>query len=153
MSGSREELERNMMAVHGGIGEIWEARRKHVFLSFEDPIVFGAGHYVFYPREGDSPRLVITEQYTDTDWSDDERVPTSWTWETEKRTTGPDPDYPWETLSEGEIASADYQQLLDIVEAWVSSTYQLAEREASLTAESITRDAVEGPGQGRTFLA
>lgn len=152
MSEDSGGLERNMMAAHDGIEEIAKAHQKHVFLAFEDPVTFGAGHYVFSPLEGDSPRLVITEQYADTDWSDDERVPTSWSWESEARTSGATSGYPWTTIAEGEVASADYQQLLDIAEGWASALCQLAEREAALTVDAASATQIGGAGHGRTFL-
>lgn len=151
---SDEELTRNMMALHDGMTEIGKKYDEHVFLALEDPVTFGAGHYVFYPLEGHSPRLAITEQYSDgVDWSDDDRIPTSWTWESEARVPDSSGGHTWTTVAEGEIPSADYQKLLRLADEWSLSVYRLAERQEALTADPISRDEARREGPGRTFLA
>lgn len=153
MSLSREELVRNMMALDDGLREVGRRFGKHVFLADADPVTFGAGHYVFTPMAGSSPRLAITEQYTGTDWSDDERVPTSWTWESQACLADPRGRYPWVTFAEGEIASAGYERLIVIAEGWARAISELAEREATLIVEVTERPEPGRPGAGRTFMA
>ena len=87
---SDEELVGNMMALDAGLHRIEDAFSEHVLLAYEDPVTFGAGHFVLYPPEGSSPRFVIEEQYPPgVDWSDDDRVPTSWAWTAEARQRQP----------------------------------------------------------------
>lgn len=148
-----EELSRNMMALHDGMEALGRKYNKHVFLAFEDPVTFGAGHYVFYPLEGHGSRFAVTELYTGTDWRDDERVPTSWSWESEAYVPSTDGSYPWQTLAEGEIASDDYLQLLRVTENWAETTYRLAERAEALAADPVARGDAGWSGPGRTFLA
>ncbi|MGJ0203546.1 hypothetical protein NHL51_05215 [Leucobacter sp. gxy201] len=147
-----DELTRNMMALDAGLHRITETFGEHVQLRDEDPVVFGAGHYVLYPVEGSTVRLSITEQYAGTDWSDDERVPTSWSWEAEARVTQPGHGHPWVTLAEGEVASADYARLLNIAEGWAGAIHALAEREVSLSPEAVEQSSVAQEFEGRTFL-
>lgn len=93
---SDEELVGNMMALDAGLHRIEDAFSEHVLLAYEDPVTFGAGHFVLYPPEGSSPRFVIEEQYPPgVDWSDDDRVPTSWAWTAEARQRQPDGTHPW----------------------------------------------------------
>lgn len=61
---TNEELSRNMMALQDGMEALGRKYSKHVFLAFGDPVVFGAGHYVLYPREGRASRFAVTELYT-----------------------------------------------------------------------------------------
>lgn len=150
---SDAELSRNMMALHDGIHALGSTYNKHVFLAFEDPLTFGAGHYVFYPLEGHWSRFAVTELYTGTDWQDDERVPTSWSWESEARVPSTDGSYPWVTVAEGEIASDNYEQLLQVTENWAETTYRLAERAEALTSDPVDRGEVGRSGTDRTFLA
>ncbi|WP_146120097.1 hypothetical protein [Leucobacter massiliensis] len=149
---TEEQLSRNMMALHDGMNELGTRYDKHVFLAFEDPVTFGAGHYVFYPLEGHASRFAVTELYMGTDWRDDERVPTSWSWESEVHVPSMDGSYPWMTIAEGEIASDDYEQLLRVTENWAKNTYQLAERAEALTMEAVDRGDLNRSGPGRTFL-
>ncbi|WP_449276698.1 hypothetical protein [Leucobacter sp. GX24907] len=144
---TEEELSQNMMALHDGMGALGRKYNKHVFLAFEDPVTFGAGHYVFCPSEGRESRFAVTELYTGTDWRDDERVPTSWSWESEAYVPSTDGSYPWQTLAEGEIASDDYLQLLRVAENWAEITYRLAERAEALSTEPARRDDLGWSGR------
>lgn len=148
---SEEELVRRTSALIAGLELIAKRYEEHVFLAWEDPVVFGGGHFVLYPEQGSMSRFAIEEQYADTDWSDDSRVATSWTWISEIRVRQSDGDYPWVTLGHGEVTPGNYEQLLGLAEKWAHSTHQLAEREISLTADPITRPGVEGPGGQRTL--
>lgn len=76
-AGEREQLVTQMDRLSAGLERIAQDYRRHVDYHEEDPETFGAGHFVFYPRDETSPRWAIEEQYTDTDWSDPDRVPSS----------------------------------------------------------------------------
>ena len=77
-----------MIALDQGLNRIARKHQGAVRFVYEDPETFGAGHFVFYPQNDTRSRLVIEEQYTGTDWSDDDRVPTSWTWKCETARAG-----------------------------------------------------------------
>ena len=72
-----ERLLRNMEAFTTGLELIGKTYGDRVVLFEEDPVTFGSGHFVFYPESGSASRFAIEEQYTGTDWSDPNRVPTS----------------------------------------------------------------------------
>lgn len=144
MSAENEEpLIRNMKALSAGLERTAETYGEHVVLLEEDPLTFGAGHFVFYPAKGSRSRLGIEEQYTGTDWSDPDRIPTSWTWHAEALHRQDDGSYEWVTLGQGEIASNDVEHLIAVAETWANTTHSLATREADLGPESPT---VEEPG-------
>lgn len=150
---SDEELIERTTALVDGLEAIARRYEEHVFLAWEDPVVFGGGHFVLYPEDGGMTRFAIEEQYTDTDWSDDERIATSWTWDSQARVRQPDGDYPWVSLANGEVAPGDYAQLLDLAEDWAKTTHELAEREQALIADPLTALGVGRPGGQRTFLS
>ena len=81
----RERLTLTMTALDDGLNRIARKHEGAVQFFYEDPETFGAGHFVFYPENDTRSRFAIEEQYTGTDWSDDERLPTSWTWTAERR--------------------------------------------------------------------
>ncbi|MGO1553032.1 MAG: hypothetical protein ACTHZ5_13595 [Micrococcaceae bacterium] len=150
---SEEELVRNMMALDDGLQRIEQQSQDRLILLDEDPVTFGAGHFVLYPLHGSSPRFAIEEQYpAGVDWSDDDRVPVSWTWASEALLRQPDGSWPWVTLAEGEVASADYETLLQITGGWADALGELIAREEALTTDPITDDRVGRSGPGRTFL-
>ena len=64
---SDEELVERTTALVGGLEQIAKRYEEHVFLAWEDPVTFGAGHFVLYPEAGEITRFAIEEQYTDTD--------------------------------------------------------------------------------------
>lgn len=151
---SEEELVRNMMALDDGLHRIEQQSQDRLILLYEDPETFGAGHFVLYPLHSSSPRFAIEEQYPHgIDWSDDDRVPVSWTWASEAQLPQPDGSWPWVTLSEGEVASADYETLLHITSGWADALCELIAREEALTTEPVVGDGVGRSGPGRTFLA
>ena len=151
---SEEELVRNMMALDDGLHRIEGQSQDQLILLYEDPETFGAGHFVLYPLHGSSPRFAIEEQYPPgVDWSDEDRVPVSWTWASEAQLPQPDGSRPWVTLSEGEVASADYETLLHITSGWADALCELIAREEALTTEPVVGDGVGRSGPGRTFLA
>ncbi|AXL12576.1 hypothetical protein DXT68_10775 [Microbacterium foliorum] len=109
---------------------------------------------MLYPLHSSSLRFAIEEQYPPgVDWSDDDRVPVSWTWASEARLPQPDGSEPWVTLSKGQVASADYETLLQITGGWADALGELIAREEALTADPITDEGVRSSGPGRTFLA
>lgn len=147
---SEEELVLNMLALDAGLNEIAARFGEHVMLAYEDPVSFGAGHFVLYPAEASSPRFVIDEQYPDgVDWSDEDRVPASWTWASEVRAPRPDSPFPWMVLAEGEIESADYEKLLQIARTWAGTVHVLAIREAALTVDTLDQDVTGRDSGGR----
>ena len=149
---SEDELLRSMAAVDVGLERIALVYGEHVVLFHEDPVAFGAGQFVLYPQEGSTSRFAIEEQYTGTDWSDPDRLPTSWAWRSETCLPRSDGSYQWVTLEQGEVASADFSQLLERAEGWAKTTQDLAVRELALTADPIMAAGVEWRGGQRTFL-
>ena len=132
-----------MDALSAALSRISQTYGEHVVLREEDPETFGAGHFVLYPAAGSLSRLAIEEQYTGTDWSDPDRVPTSWTWQAETLRRQGDGTYEWIILGQGEVASGDVDQLIAVAETWSNTTHGLAEREAALSTEPSM--PVEGP--------
>lgn len=150
---NEEQLVENMQALSAGLERIAETYDEHVVLLEEDPETFGAGHFVFYPAEGSRTRLGIEEQYTGTDWSAPDRLPTSWTWHAEALHRQDDGSHMWATLGKGEIASKDVEQLIAVAETWASTMHNLATRDADLSPEPPTVEA-PGPTVGpRTYRA
>lgn len=87
-----------------------------------------------------SLRFAIEEQYPPgVDWSDDDRVPVSWTWASEARLPQPDGSEPWVTLSKGQVASADYETLLQITGGWADALGELIARRSSPLTPSPTK--------------
>lgn len=151
---SDEDLVRNMMALDDGLHRIEQQSQDRLILLYEDPETFGAGHFVLYPLHGSSPRFAIEEQYpAGVGWADEDRVPVSWTWASEARLPQPDGSWPWVTLSEGEVVSADYETLLHITGGWADALCELIAREEALTTDPVADDGVARSGPGRTFLA
>lgn len=133
---SEEELVSNMMALDEGLHRIEKQFEEHVVFFYEDPLAFGGGHFVLYPVEGSSPRFAIEEQYPPgVDWSDENRVPTSWTWVAEARLQQPDGSWQWVTLAEGEVSSENYTTLLQIAEGWTEALSDALQREEYLVPD------------------
>lgn len=154
MSGlSEEELAQHSTALVDRLEEIAQRYPEHVILAWEDPATFGSGHFVLYPEAGSMTRFAVEEQYTGTDWSDDDRVATSWTWDSQARVRQADGSYPWGSLAHGEVKAGDYRQLLDLAEEWAKTTHDRAEREQALTVDPITTTAVDRAGGPRTLLS
>lgn len=150
---SEEALVRNMMALDDGLQLIEQQSQDRLILLYDVPVTFGAGHFVLYPLHGSSPRFAIEEQFPPgVDWSDENRVPVSWTWASEARLQQPDGSWPWVTLAEGEVASADYETLLQITGGWADALGELIAREEALTTDPITDHPMGRSGAGRTFL-
>ncbi|WP_141920078.1 hypothetical protein [Microbacterium lacticum] len=107
-----------MLKLDDGLNRIAQKYGSAVQFNYEDPVTFGAGHFVFYPVDNTRSRFAIEEQYTGTDWSDDERVPTSWTWVAEREVRDQNGAYIWGVEREGETRSKDVQTLLTEAEQW-----------------------------------
>jgi len=138
--------------MDAGLERIASIYGEHVVLFHEDPVTFGAGHFLLYPQEGSTSRFAIEEQYTGTDWSDPDRLPTSWTWQSEACLPQTDGSYQWVTLEQGDVASADFSLLLERAEGWAKTTHDLAAREQALTADPIMAAGVDRRGGQHTFL-
>ena len=149
---SEEELVQRSTALVEGLEAIAQRYQEHIVFAWEDPVTFGGGHFVLYPELASMTRFAIEEQYTGTDWSDDDRAATSWTWDSQARVRQPNGDYPWVSLAHGEVAPDDYQRLLDLADEWAKTTHDRAEREQALTADPITTAGMERPGGQRTLL-
>lgn len=148
------DLTRNMMALDDGLHRIEKQFEEHVVFFYEDPLAFGGGHFVLYPVEGSSPRFAIEEQYPPgVGWSDEDRVPTSWTWVAEAFLPQPDGSYMWVPHGEGEITSQDYQELLTIAEAWAQALHDVLAREEALTPDPPVAEQTGRANPGRTWLA
>ncbi|MGP5009171.1 hypothetical protein [Brachybacterium tyrofermentans] len=142
-----------MMALDDGLHRIEQQSQDRLILLDEDPVTFGAGHFVLYPLHGSSPRFAIEEQYPPgVDWSDEDRVPVFWTWASEARLPQSDGSWAWVTLAEGEVASGDSETLLQIAGGWADALGELIAREEALTTDPIADDRVGRSGPGRTFL-
>ena len=126
----RERLTLTMTALDDGLNRIARKHEGAVQFFYEDPETFGAGHFVFYPENDTRSRFAIEEQYTDTDWSDDERLPTSWTWTAERRVRHPDGTSVWGVEREGESRAEDFWQVLVEAENWARRTQNRATQTA-----------------------
>lgn len=110
--------------------------RDNVLLTEEDPETFGAGHYVLYPEPGmHRARFAIEEQYAPgVDWSDEDRLPTSWLWRAERVTRHPDGTHVWGLERDGEAFPEDLPTLLTEVERWVRRMRNLTDQSQAFGA-------------------
>lgn len=141
----REQLVANMDRLTAGVETIAGQYREHIDYREEDPETFGAGHFVLYDSAGDTSRWVIEEQYADTDWSDPDRVPTSWTWEDQRRRRLPDGGHGWVVLVDGEIASADVESLIEKTQTWAHTVRNTHLRQAFFSLSSPPASSHERP--------
>jgi hypothetical protein len=124
-------LTRNMNVLTDGLERI-QRNNTHVSLAYEDPLTFGGGHFVLYPSGNTRSRFTIEEQYTGTDWSDPDRLPTSWTWRAERQLLNNEGKYPWRVSAHGEVQSDDVAILLTRAAAWARRTRDIAIRTETL---------------------
>lgn len=117
----RHELAERMDQLTEGLARIAQTHSRYVSFFEEDPETFGAGHYVFYLRGDRTARWAIEEQYAGTDWSDPDRLPTSWTWQEQHRRRLPDGSNHWVPVDEGEILSENVQRLIQKAESWAQN--------------------------------
>ena len=117
-SSDRQVREAAMMRLDAGLRVI---AAEHPSVCFEDdcePEAFGICNFRFTPMErGDRRRFLITEEYVGTDWSDHDRIPNTWTWETGQYSEA---SGQWEVAAEGECGPDTIEQLLDQARAWAS---------------------------------
>ncbi|WP_313540063.1 hypothetical protein [Leifsonia aquatica] len=115
----RDHLTQAMPVLDRGLNQIAQHYAEDVSLLDEDPETFGAGHYVLYPAGHTRARFAIEEQYAaGTDWSDPDRVPTSWLWRAERIALRNDGHYAWALEDHVESFPEDLPQLLAQVEKW-----------------------------------
>jgi hypothetical protein len=138
-------LIRNMNVLTDGLERIQRNYSAHVILAHEDPLTFGGGHFVLYPPGNTRSRFTIEEQYTGTDWSDAERLPTSWTWSAERHLPNPDGTNPWRDSARGEVQSDDVAVLLTRAAAWARRTRDIAFRTETLKQNPPSRGPLEPP--------
>lgn len=131
----QQRLTRNMNALTDGLERIARVYGKHVHLEYEDPEAFGGGHYVLYPIEHSEARFAIDERYTGSDWSDPDRLPTSWAWRAEHTARRTDGTYGWRISARGAVDSDNVATLLRQAEIWAKRTRNVAQH-----AESLRRD-------------
>lgn len=131
-TGSDRQLrESAMMKLDADLRVATVDHDEYLTLSEHDPETFGAAHYVI---ESDDRlhRFSITENYVGTDWSDDDRVPNSWTYEVERVDHASINGNVWTSVSSKEVGPEGVDQLVDDAKAWMQSipAPQEAERDA-----------------------
>lgn len=136
-------LVQSMRVLSDGLARIARTYERYVYLQDEgDPETFSPGHFVLYSEACNDELFAIEEKYTGTDWSDPDRLPTSWAWHT-RRVEHRDGRYRWALGHEGEVTSADVVQLLERAEAWARQQSEIA-REA--TSHELPRRPEEPHG-------
>ena len=140
---ARGGFEDRMMRLWHGLEQVAQDYGRYVELTDSDPSAFGGGHYVFYRLDDarlDDARLddaerrfAIEEQYAD-EVSEEEQIPTSWTWRDESLRTHPDGGGYWHEHDSGEVASEDFEQLLDRAGQWAQQARTAARRDDAASA-------------------
>lgn len=132
----QQRLTRNLNALNDGLERITRVYGEHVHLEYEDPDTFGGGHYVLYPIEDSEARFAIEERYTGSDWSDPDRLPTSWAWRAERLGRWADGTNGWRVSARGAVDSDEVAVMLRQAEIWAKRI-----RNAAQHAESFRRDS------------
>jgi hypothetical protein len=140
-----QRLTRNMNTLTGGLERIERTYSDHVRLAYEDPLTFGGGHFVLYPMDNTRSRFAIEEKYTGTDWSDPDRLPTSWTWHAERDVRQRDGTYRWHDQAHGEVPSDNVAQLLSKAQTWARRTRDIAVHTDALKQAPASRRPIEPP--------
>ncbi|WP_448233128.1 hypothetical protein [Microbacterium lacticum] len=143
MTSSDEDdaLVQAMRQLDDGLDRIAKTHARAVVLLEEDPETFGAGHYVLYPARNAHARFAIEEQYArGVDWSDPDRIPTSWLWRAEHIARQADGRHAWQNEAFGEIESEKVARLLETAEQWA-----LRIRRETAPAPAAHRPARRGP--------
>lgn len=122
----QQRLNRNMDTLTDGLERIARVYGEHLTLEYEDPESFGGGHMVLYPTAHTNARFAIEERYTGSDWSDPERLPTSWAWRAERIARRTDGSHGWRVSARGTIDSDDVTTLLRQAETWAKQTRDIA---------------------------
>jgi hypothetical protein len=134
-----DRLTQAMQILDDGLHRIARRYGEDVSLLEEDPETFGAGHYVLYPAGHTRVRFAIEEQYTaGSDWSDPNRVPTSWLWRSERIAAGSNGRYGWALEDHGETFPEDLPQLLAQVEKWARRVHSQNTQGRAFERPSIT---------------
>jgi hypothetical protein len=135
---------RNMNVLTDGLERI-QRNNTHVTLAYQDPLTFGGGHFVLYPIGNTRSRFAIEEQYTDTGWSDPDRLPTSWTWRAERQLPNNEGTCPWRVSAHGEVQSNDVAILLTRAAAWARRARDIAVRNETLKQNRPSRGPLDPP--------
>ncbi|HPE11181.1 MAG: hypothetical protein M9886_05075 [Candidatus Nanopelagicales bacterium] len=141
----QQRLTRNMNTLTDGLERIARVYGKHVHLEYEDPEAFGGGHYVLYPTEHSEARFAVEERYTGSDWSDPDRLPTSWAWRAERTARRTDGTHGWRVSARGAVDSDDAAMLLRQAEIWAKQTRNVAEHVKSLQRDPAGRRPPDAP--------
>ncbi|HWV50453.1 MAG TPA: hypothetical protein VN035_13455 [Microbacterium sp.] len=136
-----------MWLLEAGLRRIATKYADNVFLAEEDPETFGAGHYVLYPEtDVHRARFAIEEQYAPgVDWSDEDRLPTSWLWRAERIVRQPDGTHIWGLERHGEAFPEGLPALLTEVERWVRRVANLRNRSKALRSPNRGGPGPEAP--------
>lgn len=142
----REHLTRAMLALDHGLRQVAARYGEHVSLADEDPETFGAGHFVLYPAQHTRARFAVEEQYAaGTDWSDPDRLPTSWLWRAERLVSGTDGRYVWGLERHGETFPENLTPLLTEAEMWARRVQNRAGQSAQFGVPSEVRRQPPAP--------
>lgn len=141
----QQRLTRNMDALADGLERITRVYGEHVTLEYEDPEAFGGGHFVLYPMTHTNARFAIEERYTGSDWSDPDRLPTSWAWRAERLARRPDGGHGWQVSARGAVDSGDVATLLRQAETWAKRTRDIAVRADAYRQNPPGHTPPEGP--------
>lgn len=136
----RHHLTQVVHVLDRGLNQIAQRYAEDVSLLEEDPETFGAGHYVLYPAGHTPVRFAVEEQYAPgTDWSDPDRVPTSWLWRVERIARGRDRHHTWALEDHGESFPEDLPQLLARAEKWARHVRALNGQSTPFERSDIAR--------------
>lgn len=102
-----------LATIFDGVIDYWEG----------DPETFGSGHFILGPTDSHVERFSIEEHYTGTDWADDDRLPTSWTW-THEKLAQHDGGWTWQVIDCGTTPSTEVDSLLLRTIHWVHDVRQ-----------------------------
>lgn len=141
----QRRLTKNMTVLTDGLERIQRNYSAYVTLAHEDPLTFGGGHLVLYAVGNTRSRFTIEEQYADTDWSEPERLPTSWTWRAERFLPRRNGDFLWRASTGGEVQSDDAAVLLSRAAAWARRSRDTAMRAEELKQAPPSRRPPEAP--------
>ncbi|TDP95365.1 hypothetical protein EDF62_0046 [Leucobacter luti] len=155
-SSQRQIREAAMQELDKTLRALVAPHAKAVTLVEEDPETFGRGHYVLENTPGDR-RIVITEQYIGTDWSDDERVPNSWHVETESRGIENGTLGEWGQKDSRVITPDTLPGFIDYVASWVEKEVIDHPAVESIHAmytrhhRHLRPESLSGPSTGPTY--
>ncbi|MGJ0202773.1 hypothetical protein NHL51_01260 [Leucobacter sp. gxy201] len=145
-STQRQVRETAMMQLDADLRVIAQKHASSLdFTNDGDPESFGLGHYVLENRAADH-RLALTEEYDGTDWSDDERVPSAWTYDIYALAGDRDNRPEWQLVTEGRIEAERVTELTTIVSEWANErAREHNTHEAMRTPQTQTPSHPQGP--------